>query len=304
MWYFNNRRRDENKQACAHFGWLFGLLALAATAAIADQIGVAVTVRNDVTGKIQAETVRINSGSDVFGKEIVKTDPSSSAQIVLKDNTNLNVGPNSSITLDNFVFNGDSDYKKATFGVAKGALRFASGQSDKRAYDLKTPTTTIGVRGTEYALETGEKMVPAANGKPAHSEKYTHIEVSSGTVAVCPTKGSNQSEDLSGAHYKPELKKTRACSCNEVHAGEAVDVTETCVYESQFTGQTSQLACGGPCDAPMSYNAATMGSTLPAMGVGAAVIGAITGGVISGVNNGNNSNGNGNGSPVFPASGM
>jgi hypothetical protein len=289
----SNCRRDKFGVFAA-FG--LALTLFAPIGAAAEQIGVAVTVRNDVTGKIQAETVRIGNGADVFGKEIVRTNPDSSAQIVLKDNTNLNVGPNSTITLDNFVFNGDSDYKKATFGVAKGALRFASGQSDKRAYDMKTPTSTIGVRGTDYALETGERMVPATGGKPAHVEKYTHLEVSHGTVVACPKNSKENANDVDVSGN--DQRKKRQCDCNEVHENEAVDITDACVFQSQFTGQTSQMACGGACSAPMSYSAATtaatMGSTLPALGIGAVVAGATAGAVISSVNNSNNNNNNNN----------
>jgi hypothetical protein len=283
--------RAERQRASLGIAVALSLLAPVA-AAWADQIGVAVTVRNDVTGQIQSNMVKIDSGADVFGKEIVKTTPDSSAKIVLQDNTNMNVGPNSVVTLDNFVFNGDSDYKKATLGIAKGALRFASGQSDKRAYELKTPLATIGVRGTDYAVEIVDKLVPAAEGKPAHREKVSHVEVTHGTVVVCPqnAKGSINDDVLA-----PDDKKKRRCGCDEVHENEAVDVTAACVYQSQFTGQTSQMACAGPCDAPMSYTEASVGSavggsTAAVVGVGAAAAGAIAGGVIAGSNNANSGN--------------
>ncbi|CAJ0888245.1 hypothetical protein AMST5_03861 [freshwater sediment metagenome] len=267
---------------------------IAPTAAVvaAEQIGVAVTVRNEVTGKIQAETVRIASGSDVFGKEIVKTSADSTAHVVMKDNTNLNVGPNSSVTLDNFVFNGDSDYKKASFGLAKGALRFASGQSDKRAYEVRTPLATIGVRGTDYSVEVGERRVPARPGKPAHTEQYSHVEVDHGTVVVCPKNSKEHPNDVDVAENDDDRRsKRRKCGCDEVHEQEAVDVTETCVYQSQFTGQTSQMACGGQCGAPMSYNAATLGS-LPGLATAVIAAGAIAGGVVAGANNSNSTEDN------------
>jgi hypothetical protein len=295
--------RNERKRASLGLAVALSLLGPVA-AAWADQIGVAVTVRNDVTGQIQSNMVKIDSGADVFGKEIVKTTSDSSAKIVLKDSTNMNVGPNSIVTLDNFVFNGDSDYKKATLGIAKGALRFASGQSDKRAYELKTPTSTIGVRGTDYAAEVFDKMMPAEGGKPAHRESVTHVEVTHGKVIVCPQNArGNINDDASRAE---DDRKKRRCGCKEVHENEAIDVTAACVYESQFTGQSSQMACAGPCDAPMSYTEASIGATsapaggatLPVLGVGAAAAGAIAGGIIAGSNNNNNNGGNNQG--FFP----
>jgi hypothetical protein len=265
--------RVERQRASLGIAVALSLLAPVAAAWAADQVGIAVTVKNDVTGQIQSNLVKIDSGADVFGKEIVKTTPDSSAKIVLKDSTNMNVGPNSVVTLDNFVFNGDSDYKKATLGIAKGALRFASGQSDKRAYELKTPLATIGVRGTDYAVELVDKVVPAAGGRPPHREKVAHVEVSHGTVVVCP---QNAKGDINDDVSAPDDRKKRRCGCDEVHENEAVDVTSACVYQSQFTGQSSQLACGGACDAPMSYTEASVGSTVGGSTVGgstAAVVG-------------------------------
>lgn len=123
------------------------LLAVIPEAAAGDRIGVAATVRNRVSGRIQSQTQQLNGGENVFDREQVKTETDSSAKIVLKDSANINVGPNSAVTLDNFVYSGDQDLKKASVNLAKGAFRFTTGTSDKKAYDIKTPTATIGVRG-------------------------------------------------------------------------------------------------------------------------------------------------------------
>jgi hypothetical protein len=123
------------------------LLATIPEAAAGDRIGVAATVRNRVSGRIQSQVQQLNSGENVFDREQVKTETDSSAKIVLKDSANINVGPNSAVTLDNFVYSGDEDLKKASVNLAKGAFRFTTGSSDKKAYQIKTPTATIGVRG-------------------------------------------------------------------------------------------------------------------------------------------------------------
>lgn len=67
------------------------------TSAIArDEIGIAITIRKDVTGKLTSSTVVINDGEDVFGKEIIETGSDPSTKVVLKDNTNLAVRSNTS----------------------------------------------------------------------------------------------------------------------------------------------------------------------------------------------------------------
>lgn len=136
----------ESKKFFCVFSTL-AMLAVCPAAFAGDRIGVAATVRNRVTGKIQSQVQPLNSGEDVYDRELVKTEADSSAKIVLKDSANINVGPSSAVSLDNFVYAGDQDLKKASVNLAKGAFRFTSGSSDKKAYNLKTPTAIIGVRG-------------------------------------------------------------------------------------------------------------------------------------------------------------
>jgi ferric-dicitrate binding protein FerR (iron transport regulator) len=255
------------------------LLTPVGAARAAEQVGVAVTVRNDVTGKLQTQTVKIEGGSNVFGREIVRTNLDSNAKIVLKDSTNLSVGPNSSVTLDNFVFQGDSDYKQAGFNLAKGAFRFTSGGSDKRAYELKTPTAVIGVRGTDFSADVGEKT--------------THIEVKVGRILVCPR---NRKVEANASD-----KESRRRGCAFVNEGEAVNVSENSVTPSSVNGEAAQAACGGACDAPTSYtdalqSTASLGSTglpIEAIAIGLGAAGAAAGGAVAGSNNGHHNNGGG-----------
>jgi hypothetical protein len=276
--------RGSVKERLRAAGWIVAALCLVVSAAAlaADQIGVAVTVRNDVTGKIQSEVVKLGSGSDVFGKEIVKTNADSSAKIVLKDNTNLNVGPSSSVTLDNFVFNGPSDYKQASMNLAKGVFRFTTGASDKRAYDFKTSAATIGVRGTDCVVVV--------------KDNKSHVECTEGESVVCPRKNASKKEVVLDEDKKKRCKveeadkeksckvgetdkERKCCSCSRdcaiVEAGQAVDVSDEYVCASDFTGQT----VGGE---PMSYAEATAPISPEGAIMGGAILGGIIGGVVGG----------------------
>jgi hypothetical protein len=146
--------------------WLLtGTLVATVTPARAQEsIGIAIIIRNDVNGTLSSRTFRINAGESVFRQESVSTNADSSAKLVFADSTNLAVGPNSSVTLDKFVYAGATDYKQATMQLVKGAFRFTTGNSDKRAYEIKTHVATIGVRGTKVdALVVG---LPSAPGEP------------------------------------------------------------------------------------------------------------------------------------------
>jgi hypothetical protein len=131
-------------------GCLAGIIAFSGiTLARAEEtIGVAALVRNEVDQALPTRVIRINAGENINRDEVVKTGPDSAAKLVFSDNTNLSMGPASTLTLNKFVYSGANTYEKATFQLAKGVFRFTTGASDKHAYEIKTPTATIGVRGT------------------------------------------------------------------------------------------------------------------------------------------------------------
>lgn len=77
----------------------------------------------------------------------IRTTSAGSTRVRFLDDTMLTIGPDSEVLLDQFVFDGNRA-QKATVEVVRGAMRFVSGTSDRRAYEIKTPAATIGVRGT------------------------------------------------------------------------------------------------------------------------------------------------------------
>ena len=67
-----------------------------------------------------------------------------------RDDTRLVVGPNSSLIIDSFVFNPDNSVRKVSMEAVKGTFRFFSGIGPKQAYGIRTPSSTIGIRGTHF----------------------------------------------------------------------------------------------------------------------------------------------------------
>jgi hypothetical protein len=112
--------------------------------------GVAVSVvpAAAAAGTTGRRTLQVDG--DVFMGDKVQTGPGGEAQIQFKDATKLVVGPNSSMTIDAFVFDESNTARKVTMNATKGAFRFITGSSAKQAYTINTPTATIGVRGTRF----------------------------------------------------------------------------------------------------------------------------------------------------------
>jgi FecR protein len=125
-------------------------LLQSATHLYADQnVGGAELIVNQVRGNLASGgVVRVTQGDNVFRDEAVRTDIDSTAKIMLLDSTSLSLGPSSSIKIDRFVYSGAGQHGAIAFNFVKGALRFATGNADKAAYIITTPTATLGVRGT------------------------------------------------------------------------------------------------------------------------------------------------------------
>jgi hypothetical protein len=119
-----------------------------------EQIGDAKVVINVVEGNLSGgNEVPVVQGDNVFLNESVRSNPDSKANLLLKDNTNLTVGPGSTIKLDEFVYAGPQKPGTITLNMARGTLRFITGYANKRAYTILTPTAALGVRGTILRVE-------------------------------------------------------------------------------------------------------------------------------------------------------
>lgn len=129
---------------------LLGLLT--AGRAQAQSIGNARSVTNQVDGVIRGAARPLAVGGDVFSNELIRTGDAATAQLVFLDNTNLNVGPRSAVTLDRFVYNPDRNTGRFVVRASRGIFRFVTGSQPKRDYTIRTPIATIGVRGTVFDL--------------------------------------------------------------------------------------------------------------------------------------------------------
>ncbi len=114
------------------------------------RIGSAEQVVNQVTGRLgKAKPVALATGKAVHRGENIRSELESSAEFVFEDASRLAVGPNASVYLDEFVYSGGAS-NKIILNAVKGAFRFASGKAGSASYTIRTPTSTVGVRGTMF----------------------------------------------------------------------------------------------------------------------------------------------------------
>ena len=95
-------------------------------------------------------------GTPVLVGDRVRTGGDGAVGVTLRDNTLLSAGPNSLIAVDKFKYDNLTQDGSMSIGVGKGTLAVATGRIAKRtpeSIDFHTPTSVLGVRGTEFAVE-------------------------------------------------------------------------------------------------------------------------------------------------------
>jgi hypothetical protein len=137
--------------------------AVGAEAQIGTKAGVAAAVRGPVQ-QISYRTPQaavgrnLAGGQEVFLGDRIVTGPGGGLQILLLDGTTFSIGPNSSMVIDEFVYNPATGTGRLTANVARGTLRVISGRlgrQDQEAIRVRTPTATVGVRGTMAMILVG-----------------------------------------------------------------------------------------------------------------------------------------------------
>lgn len=134
-------------------------IALAATTAriafAEDNVGKLETVENEVWGTpVGATRVALAEAAGIFRNQRLETGEESAAGVRFIDASQLTLGANANAVIDEYVFAGDAS--KSVMTLTKGAFRFISGQMPEKNMRLKTPTATIGIRGTELKIDVYE----------------------------------------------------------------------------------------------------------------------------------------------------
>jgi hypothetical protein len=135
------------------------------TSAAEGPIGVTAAVRNTVS-QLEPQVTRIAKGDEVVRNEVVRTAADSDARFVLRDDTNLSLGPGSTLKLDRTVFD-DPKPGDIAIKLTSGAFRFVTGNSEKESYVISTPLATVGVRGTtlDILVKKRRNTIVLAAGK-------------------------------------------------------------------------------------------------------------------------------------------
>lgn len=103
----------------------------------------------------EGKSIPASVGTKVMAGDVLRTADASSTGVMMKDESRLSLGPNSQVVVDKFGFNADSHAGSLFISVVKGTLTMITGLLVKNpgAVTVKTPTTTAGVRGTQFVVD-------------------------------------------------------------------------------------------------------------------------------------------------------
>jgi hypothetical protein len=178
------------------FGTLFFYsLAFADQAAIVTHLSGPLAAR-----KADGTTKAISIGSKVDEGDTVVTEKRTYARLKFSDGSEVTLKPNSQFKVEKYSFDqGKPHNDSASLNLIKGGLRTITGQIGKRgnqnSYQMKTPSATIGIRGTIYdahiCLENSCGKIPAG----------LYLEVSNGSIVVTNVEGSLSSLQVKAGQY-------------------------------------------------------------------------------------------------------
>lgn len=116
--------------------------------------------------KRKNQSIKGQEKTSIESMDTVVVGSKTTTGITFVDNTKVKITENSRLVIDDFVFDPKSkDAGKLGMKVALGTVRYASGQVAKnnpQNVNIKTPTASIAVRGTDFAMtvdEVGRSLV-------------------------------------------------------------------------------------------------------------------------------------------------
>ena len=105
-------------------------------------------------GKITNQNGEVlKAGDKIYFGDIIKAEDQSKSQILLLDETVITIGSKTSVTLDEFIYDPNSQEGRITTNIIEGSVKVLSGKISEKNPDnliVKTPAGSIGTRGTEF----------------------------------------------------------------------------------------------------------------------------------------------------------
>lgn len=146
----------------------------------------------ELTGSAQIkrgkQVIPVVKGTVVEQNDTVET-KNGKVKIIFKDDTQVSVTEHSSLIIDDFVYDPKAGTGKLDLKAASGTVRYVSGAiaKDPKNVNIKTPTASIAVRGTDFVMsvsEIGSSMIILMPSCDWETSAVKGVSCSSGKIDV------------------------------------------------------------------------------------------------------------------------
>jgi len=140
--------------------WTLAIAAAAfAATAYANDVGQIKTVRGAVHVERDGQRLAAAPGMNVRQADTLVTGADGTVGVTFLDNSLLSAGPGSVLEIEHYSFNSTTHAGKFDASLKKGSLAVVSGKMVKQSPDamrVRTPSSIMGVRGTEFLVRVDE----------------------------------------------------------------------------------------------------------------------------------------------------
>jgi hypothetical protein len=174
------------------------------------------------------------------------------AQLRFTDGAYVSLQPNTDFSIREYRYDGKTDgSEKGIFGLLRGALRTvtgAIGRVNRSAYQIQTPTATIGIRGTGgliQILPDGSTLVTGNKGVWSLTNKVGSVDVPAGKAAKAgPNQDLPPAESPEGPVLPPPGPLDTPLWPNESDALTALPTSAPNSGPPFVTGESNVLVAG------------------------------------------------------------
>ncbi len=147
-----------NKRKCFTSLILFFCLlsCYSSNVSASERIGLVKTSKPGVTVIRETQEIELSSGSEVFEGDMITTDSEGGVGITFNDGAVLTLGTDSKLVIEDFLFKPAENKVSFISKVLLGSVAFMSGAIGRispKSVAIKTPTATLGLRGTKILIE-------------------------------------------------------------------------------------------------------------------------------------------------------
>lgn len=155
-------------------------LLLTLTLAVFADIGTIMVAKGDAQILRNQKRLPLTNGMSILKGDEVITQKQARVQVMLNDDTVITIGPESSFSFLEYFFDGT---KKSAIRMQanRGFFRSVTGKIGKvvpEHFKVKTKLATIGIRGTDFSAQLGEKTASYICNRGEITLKYANIQKS------------------------------------------------------------------------------------------------------------------------------